>query len=212
MASPYPVPSGRVRVEYRQSNSLFIATLERASTVEEARAILRAIRREMPDATHHVHAMKIGFGASVIEGASDDGEPPGTSGPPALAILRGAPLGDAMLVISRYFGGTKLGTGGLVQAYSAAARAAIDTVPTELKVERQPLLIATPYTHYEKARQLVEEGQGIIEGEDFTDSVELRVRYPVEAVGELLRGLRDLSAGVIRVERLESGEDGPSGG
>ena len=97
--------------------------LAASTTVKEAKAFLAAVRAEMPDANHHVYAYRVGFGNSVIEGMSDDGEPSGTSGPPVLAVLRGSGIGDVIVVVTRYFGGTKLGTGGLVRAYSDAARA-----------------------------------------------------------------------------------------
>ncbi|HRF96950.1 MAG TPA: YigZ family protein, partial [Aggregatilineales bacterium] len=75
-----------------------------------------------------------GFGASVTEGMSDDGEPAGTAGPPVLAVVRGSKIGDVSLVVTRYFGGTKLGTGGLVRAYSEAAHIALNSLPTTLKI------------------------------------------------------------------------------
>ena len=89
----YRIPIGRVRVEHIVSNSRFIATADRASSVDEAKALLREIREEMPDATHHVYAFQVGHGKSVTEGMSDDGEPSGTAGPPALAVVRGADAG-----------------------------------------------------------------------------------------------------------------------
>ncbi len=101
------------------------------TTVDEAKAFLAAVRAEMPDANHHVYAYRVGFGNSVIEGMSDDGEPSGTSGPPVLAVLRGSGIGDVIVVVTRYFGGTKLGTGGLVRAYSEGARAGLESLATD---------------------------------------------------------------------------------
>src|SRR5690348_4882092 len=114
----YRIPAATTRIEHEVSRSRFIATLGNAATVEAARGFIAEIRAEMPDASHHVYAFKVGYGSSVTEGLSDDGEPTGTAGPPVLAVLRGADIGDAALVVTRYFGGTKLGTGGLVRAYS----------------------------------------------------------------------------------------------
>ncbi|MCC5875310.1 MAG: YigZ family protein [Candidatus Sumerlaeia bacterium] len=209
--SGYPVPRRRVRVEHRQSNSRFIATLDRASTVEEAREQLRHVREEMPDASHHVHAMKVGHGASVIEGTSDDGEPAGTSGPPMLAVLRGSDIGDAILVVTRYFGGTKLGTGGLVQAYSEAARLALAAVETELKVDRVPISFSIPYTFYDRVKILLETGGAIIEGEDFSDVVSVDALFPVEGLGDFGEQLRELTAGSVSIIRRDEAGD-PSAG
>ena len=199
--SRYRIPKARTRVETRVSNSRFIATIGPAFSVAEAQACLREMRAEMPDATHHVYAFKIGYGASVSEGLSDDGEPSGTAGPPTMAVLRGADVGDAVLVITRYFGGTKLGTGGLVAAYSGAAKAAIAALETEEKVTRVRLEIAIPYPLLERVRLLLMEHESILEAEEFAAEVRLRFQIPQEHVGDLTRQLGDLSAGRV-VPRL----------
>jgi len=120
MSQRYPIPAQTVRTETTIKRSRFIATLGYANTVVAARTFIQQIRAEMPDATHHVYAFRIGYGGSVIEGLSDDGEPAGTAGKPVMAVIRGADLGDVVIVVTRYFGGTKLGTGGLVRAYIGA--------------------------------------------------------------------------------------------
>lgn len=199
----YPIPKGVTRIETRASNSRFIATLGPASTVEEARAFLRSIREEMPDATHHVHAMRVGYGASVTEGMSDDGEPAGTSGPPALAVLRGADLGDVILVITRYFGGTKLGTGGLVAAYGGAAKEAVAAAKTELKIKRIGIHLAVPYALYERIRQAVEAREGLIDDEVFAADVVIRARIPEESFDDLDEAIQGLSAGKARPQRTD---------
>jgi uncharacterized YigZ family protein len=124
----YPIPGETTRVEILVVNSRFIATIAEARTVEEARGFIDRMRHEFHDATHNVYAFRAGYGGSVTEGMSDDGEPPGTAGRPALAVLRGADLGDVALVITRYFGGTKLERG-LVRAAQEAAQAALEALP-----------------------------------------------------------------------------------
>src|SRR5690606_40057186 len=99
----YPIPAQTTRVELRIVNSRFIATAGEARTVEEAKAFIDAIREEFHDATHNVYAYRVGYGATVTEGMSDDGEPAGTAGRPALTVLRGADLGDVVVVVTRYF-------------------------------------------------------------------------------------------------------------
>src|SRR4029078_4802467 len=105
--------------------------------------------------THHVYAYLIGHGATTTLGMSDDGEPPGTAGRPAMAVLKGSGLGDVALVITRYFGGTLLGTGGLVRAYGDAAKAVLALLPREEKIDRRELSITLPYTAYEPTRRLI---------------------------------------------------------
>ncbi|MFN2242462.1 MAG: IMPACT family protein, partial [Anaerolineae bacterium] len=113
----YPIPARETRTEIQVLNSRFIATAAPVFSVEEAKAFVTRIRDEFADATHNVPAYLVGYGASVVAHCTDDGEPSGTAGRPALAVLRGSGLGDVAVVVTRYFGGTKLGTGGLVRAY-----------------------------------------------------------------------------------------------
>ena len=199
----YRIPKKRARVEVRASNSRFIATIAPASTLRAAQTLLREIRAEMPDATHHVYAFKVGYGASITEAMSDDGEPSGTSGPPALAVLRGADIGDVALVITRYFGGTKLGTGGLVQAYSAAAKAALAAVETEEKVERVRLEVTLPYAVLELARRVFAQQECLIETEAFGQAVTIRFRLPIERRTALTQALHNLTAGQATPTEVE---------
>jgi uncharacterized YigZ family protein len=119
----YTIPARETRAEIKVVNSRFVATVAPVFSVDAAKAFIARVRREFADATHNVPAYLIGHGASVIAHCNDDGEPSGTAGRPALAVLRGSGLGDVAVVVTRYFGGTKLGTGGLVRAYSGAVRA-----------------------------------------------------------------------------------------
>lgn len=191
----YRVPTGFHRVETEVARSRFIASVSRATTVEEARAFITQIRAEMPDASHHVYAFRAGYGSSVIEGMSDDGEPSGTAGPPVLSVLRGGEIGDIVIVVTRYFGGTKLGTGGLVRAYSEAAHIALNSLPTEKKIEKRLLGIEIPYSLFEQTRVLVAEYNGVIEDEDFAADVTILARFTLDNVEPFSSALRDLSAG-----------------
>ena len=180
MTKPYLVPLNEIRREHKVLNSLFIATLAPAFSIEEARAFMARIRKEFADATHNVPVYIIGGGNTVTEYFSDDGEPSGTSGKPALTVLRGSGLGDAVLVITRYFGGTLLGTGGLVKAYTESAQLVADAVG---RGKRQPVhvvLLAIPYNLLERIRLAVTRHRGEIQGEDFAGDITLTIRLPVE--------------------------------
>jgi len=140
----YPIPAKETRVEIMVVNSRFIATLAPVFTVEEAKAFVSRIKDEFSDATHNVPAYVVGHGNSVIAHANDDGEPAGTAGRPALAVLQGSGLGDAGVVVTRYFGGTKLGTGGLVRAYSDAVRAVLEAAPRAERVPTHTVMLVDP--------------------------------------------------------------------
>ncbi|MEN9935798.1 MAG: hypothetical protein RLZZ387_2377 [Chloroflexota bacterium] len=196
------VPAGRARVELRFVNSRFIGTAGPAATVDEAKAFIAAVRAEMPDATHHVPAYVIGHGASKTEGMSDDGEPSGTAGRPALAVVRGSGLGDVVVVITRYFGGTLLGTGGLVQAYGDTTKAVLTALPREEKIERRTLAVSISYAAFEPARRLIAAHEGVITDEDFAADVTLFVTLPLARVAGLALELREATAGQAVVEEI----------
>ena len=193
------IPAARVRTELVVTRSRFIATVGPAASVNDARAFIAAIRAEMPTANHHVYAYAIGHGATTTLGQSDDGEPSGTSGRPALAVLCGAGLGDAVLVITRYFGGTKLGTGGLVKAYGDAAKAVLLDLPRAEKITRQTLTVDLPYPAYEAARRLTGTHAGRIVAETFAHGVTLRLELPAAQVAAFTQAVIDASAGAARV-------------
>ena len=202
----YPIPKQQARTEIRVSNSRFIATIAPAATSQAAQEFIRSIRAEMPDATHHVYAFRVGYGSSIREGMSDDGEPSGTSGPPALAVLRGTDIGDVVLVITRYFGGTKLGTGGLVSAYTAAAKAAIAILETEEKVTRVEVAFNLPYPLLETAKRLLPTLEAETVNENFAADVELHIRLPEEHLAKFERALADMSGGKITPRRMDDTE------
>ncbi len=197
MSDGYPIPAQTHRVETAVSNSRFFTTINRVETVAEARAFLAAVRAEMPDANHHVYAYRVGFGNSVIEGMSDDGEPSGTSGPPVLAVLRGSGIGDVIVVVTRYFGGTKLGTGGLVRAYGDAARAGLETLPTERKIEKRVLGIEIPYHYFDRVKRLITQHGGAVDEETFAADVTILASFPVDSVEGFSAALIELTNGTV---------------
>lgn len=200
----YPIPAETIRIENRVINSRFIATIGPAQTVEAAKAFIAAVRQEMPDATHHVYAYRIGYGSSVTEGMTDDGEPSGTAGPPVLAVLRGADLGDVVIVVTRYFGGTKLGTGGLVRAYGDAARAALAALPLDRRIARSTIGIEIDYSLYERLERLLPEYEAVIDDREFAAGVTLYVTLPTDQLEALTQAILDLTAGRVRPTLLDA--------
>jgi uncharacterized YigZ family protein len=195
MACGYPIPASQTRVATSVSNSRFICTVGEARSVEAAQSFIQHVKAELFDASSHAYAYRIGFGASVIDGCSDGGEPSGTAGRPMLAVLQGSGLGDVVAVVSRYFGGAKLGTGGLVRAFSGALKAALDALPRTERIARRRFLIAIPYPLYERTRRLL--GAATIEAEQFGLQVQLQLAVAEHEVAALQRALCELSAGQI---------------
>ena len=201
--NPYHIPAAPAETELLVVNSRFIASLSPAFSVEEARAFQKSIRQRFPDATHHVPAFVIGHGNSVITHCSDDGEPSGTAGRPALAVLQGSGLGDAAVVVTRYFGGTLLGTGGLVKAYGDAVREVLKLVRRAVKVPTTTIGLQLPYALFEQVQRLAAAHGGEQLESQFLADVTLVLRFRDEQLDAFLRQLSNLSAGQIQPVVLE---------
>jgi uncharacterized YigZ family protein len=202
--TPYSVPAREMRRELTISNSRFISSLAPAFSVDEAKAFIARIKAEFPDASHNVPVFIIGHGDSETAHCSDAGEPSGTAGRPALAVLRGSGLGDVVVVVTRYFGGTKLGTGGLVRAYSEAVRLVVEAVPRAEKVLTHTLMLVFPYTYLERVRLLVAVQSGTVLDEEFTVDVTLTARLTVEKLPAFQAALSDLTKGKVQAEVIET--------
>ena len=203
----YRIPAAETRVEITVVNSQFIATLAPAFSVEQAKAFIRRVRAEFHDATHNVPAYVIGHGNSVIAHSNDDGEPSGTAGRPALAVLQGSGLGDAAVVVTRYFGGTKLGKGGLVRAYGDAVRAVLQKTPLAQKTPTHTVMLALPYSLLEQVRLLVDETRGKILDETFGADVTLTLQFPIDFLHPFQAALTEISRGKLSAEIIETNPD-----
>ena len=206
MKTSYPIPARESRAEITVVNSRFIATVTPAFSVDEARQFIARMRAEFSDASHNVPAFIIGGGSSVITHCSDDGEPSGTAGRPALAVLSGSGLGDAAAVITRYFGGTKLGTGGLVHAYSESMRTVLNILPRAIRVPTHTVMLVLPYNWLERVRLLAPAHQGQILDEDFGADITLTLRFAIDRFDGFQHALLQASNGQLQAEIIESGQ------
>ena len=202
----YPIPATERRIENSILNSRFIASVAPALSVEEARLFITRIKTEYPEATHHVPAYIIGFGSSVISHCTDDGEPQGTAGRPVLAVLSGSGFGDIVVVVTRYFGGTRLGTGGLVRAYSEAVRQVLADLPRTEKVTTYTILVAAPYAWYDRLQTLNLSHHGKVLEQDFAADITLTIQLPVEHFPEYQRALSDASRGSLQAVIINTQE------
>lgn len=202
----YSIPITEIRREHEVVNSRFIATLAPVANVPEARAFIARIKKEFADASHNVPAYIIGGGNTVTEFCSDDGEPAGTAGKPALAVLRGSGLGDVAAVITRYFGGTLLGTGGLVKAYTESTQLVVNAVGRGRRVPVHVVMLVFPYYLLERIRTLAARQHAEILGEDYAADITMTLRLPIGSFDPFQNGLRELSAGRINAEIVETTE------
>ena len=190
------------RGEVVEKKSRFIAQVSPVKNEEEALQFIARIRKENRDARHNCYAYVTGPDGS-IEKFSDDGEPSKTAGMPMLDLLRKRGLKNVCVVVTRYFGGILLGTGGLVRAYTAACTAGLDACVT---AERQQGVLATwtvDYGLYGKLQYLAEEEGLYPQGCDFGEAVTLRLLLPAEKADRIIRKVREMSAGKAEPADLE---------
>ena len=203
--SRYPVPGRTHRVVEHIKRSRFVTTIARASTADEAAAVVRAISAEFMDSTHNCWAYVIGPPGSTSKvGMSDAGEPHGTAGRPMLAALLHSGVGDIVAVVTRYYGGTKLGTGGLVRAYGGGVQQALVTLPLIEKIEFAGLTLDVDYQRAGAVQQLFAAFEVEILSQRFDAGAHFEIRLPEarleafrQAVLDATRGQARLSAAAV---------------
>ena len=194
----YIVPYQDAESEFTEKRSRFITHLYKVETEAEARARIEEMKKKYYDARHNCWCYLLQEGGVVRY--SDDGEPQGTAGMPALNVLQKEELIDCVLVVTRYFGGILLGGGGLVRAYSHAAKIAVDAGGIVTRAECSIVKIRCDYTFYGRLASLIPEQGGIVEDTAFEDAVTVKMRIPQELEPAFETRLVDLSNGTCRGE------------
>jgi len=199
----YLTLAGELRHEGpKVKGSRFVATVAPVTDEEEAKALLARVRRELHDARHHGSAWRLGPAGDRFR-SSDDGEPSGSTGKPILAAIEGRELTDVAVIVTRWFGGTKLGVGGLVRAYGGAAAEALDLAPV-LRVElRRRFRLRFPYECTGPVQGMLSELGLEPEGGDWGEEVELRLAVPLGQCEVLLAAFTERTAGRGAIQELE---------
>lgn len=188
-----------------EKKSEFIGYAKPVSSEEEAIEYIKGIRKKHADARHNVYAYVIGNTTRY----SDDGEPQGTAGMPVLDIIRKTGFTDAVIVVTRYFGGILLGTGGLVRAYSAAAKAAAEAAHIVTYEAYDEVSFVCTYADYPKIEKDLARFPVIIDGVDFTDTVTVRLAVKEDSTASLAEHLQEMSAGRIELNKTGTRFDCP---
>lgn len=192
----YPIPAARHRIEQVIERSRFICTLVPARTAAEAQAFVKEMNAEFPDATHNCWAYVVGPPGSTSQvGMSDDGEPHGTAGRPMLTVLLHSGIGDVAAVVTRYYGGTKLGTGGLVKAYGGAVQEALVALPRAERVEYATVAIDAAYPAVSALLQLWPVHEAQVLAEEYGASARFTLRVPEGNVAALRAAVMDATRG-----------------
>ncbi len=199
--SRFFIPAKRLRLEQIIKKSRFIVTLEHVQNAEEARAFIAGVQEEFLDATHNCWAWQAGAaGESSAVGMSDDGEPHGTAGRPMLGILLHSQVGEIAAVVTRYFGGTKLGTGGLVRAYSTMVQLGLDNLEVKEKIAPAYLQLVLEYSVVTPFKRILDDFEVSILQEDYAEKVSFQLVLPQEREEDFVQAVNDMSNGQCIIE------------
>ncbi len=198
----YYIPTQPSEAELVEKRSRFIGQVWRVSSEEEARARIEEVRRKHYDARHHCWCFRLREGD--VERYSDDGEPQGTAGQPMLNVFQREGVTDVVCVVTRYFGGILLGAGGLVRAYTQAAKDALDAAGISVVRRWVAMEVPCTYAQFESMRREVAAFGGVVENIDYGADILLSALIPEEQAAPFAARVLDVSAGTVEV--LEAGE------
>jgi len=196
----YLVPAGYGEAEFTEKHSRFVGRVWRTDTEEQALELLRQTREKHRDATHNVYAYIIRD--NNITRYSDDGEPSGTSGMPTLNVFAAGEITNVCCVITRYFGGTLLGVGGLVRAYTKTAKLALDAAGIARMAQWREVLLSCDYSFYERAKRLLEEHEALLKDTNFGTDVAIEALVREDRADGFALKLADLSNGRAICEKV----------
>ena len=195
--SALKVPAGHGESEYVEKRSSFLGVVEPVSSEEEARAVIAAVKKQHRDARHNCWCYLIQGGA---ERYSDDGEPQGTAGIPMLEVFRKAGVSNAVCVVTRYFGGVLLGAGGLLRAYTKAAKDALENAGITEVIPMRELTLRCPYSLLDRIRPEIAAAEAEILATDYAADITLSVRIPEAKADSFSERIFDLTSGTVRCE------------
>lgn len=201
----YPVLAARARGETIVERSRFVATADRCDSIEVARAFVAEVERELGPATHHCFAFVVGPPGSLARvGHSDAGEPHGTAGRPMLDVLLGSGIGDVAVVVSRWFGGVKLGTGGLARAYGDAVKRVLESAVVRERIDWIAVRLRFDYDKRKYVDHVHPRFEVEVLDARYAERVEETVRVPREALARARDAWRDAASGRIEIDVLDS--------
>lgn len=208
MSTSYQIPDLAPEAIHREEEvirrSRFIVSLAHTPDPDTAKAFIDRIRREFPDATHNCWAYAAGApGQTSQVGYSDDGEPHGTAGRPMLTMLLHGGVGELSAVVTRYFGGIKLGTGGLVRAYQGMVKLGLETLPTREHMIASRLEVILDYPHITLFRRMLQDYRASVIEEDFGVDATYRLLLPSQNIEALEKALMELTEGAVLISRLD---------
>ena len=208
MSEAYLVPNLAPDEIHREEDvvrrSRFIVSIARVSSTEEAKAFIERIRAEHPTATHNCWAFNAGAPEDTAQvGASDDGEPQGTAGRPMLTVLLHSGVGEIAAVVTRYFGGTLLGTGGLVRAYQGSVKQGLDSLPVVLREDMQRFVVSIEPHQVSDFQHFLADAKGRVLTSDFRFDATFEVEVPKPHAQSFADRMMEVTAGEALIDWIE---------
>ena len=201
---PYRVISAPVKGEYEEKKSKFICYLKPVASEEEASDFIASVKKKHYDARHNCSCFILGPDKEITR-SSDDGEPSGTAGKPMLEVLIGADLTNVVAVVTRYFGGVLLGTGGLVRAYSEAVRNALSSATLQSVEFCIDFEVVAGYDLINPIQRLIKNQNIFLLSNEYSEKVSFKLRVKKDDYEEILKKLTEISLGRISVSELGEG-------
>ena len=196
------------KAEIKVKSSRFIACAEPVQNEEQCKRFIARYQKQYHDATHVCFAYRTGVGEHSVYRFSDAGEPAGTAGAPIFKVIEGADLTDILILVIRYFGGAKLGIGGLVRAYTDAARAVLEEIVTVRKIIAKPLYFQVEYDFINPVLRELSARQAEIITQNYADKIEFHISVPVNKWKLLKNNLTNITSGKVIYLPLHKKETG----
>lgn len=205
MNKPYQIAINSVEHETIVNRSRFICYLYPCTSIEEAKVFVKQLQQDQPQASHHCSAfLTKAADDSLGYGYSDDGEPSGTAGKPMLAVLQGGGVGQVCAVVVRYFGGTKLGTGGLQRAYGDSVRQALTFLQSKTKIAMAAKTLACQYSQVDDVLHIINQVEGQVIEQEYLQHVRFNLLIPLAQLKEVEQRLQTLSAGELKLKAVNA--------
>tara|TARA_R110000803_G_scaffold68646_5_gene130634 strand:+ start:47851 stop:48474 length:624 start_codon:yes stop_codon:yes gene_type:complete len=203
VSTPYVIAADEIIDETIVTRSRFICYLKPCTSAADAKAFIKSLQALHPQANHHCYAFIAGRPEnSQLYGFSDDGEPSGTAGKPMLSMLIGSQIGELCAVVVRYFGGTKLGPGGLQRAYGGSVKQALAVLPTKLKIPMVRKTLACQYSQVNDVLYYIGQFGGEIIRQDYNENIVLTLALPDEKLEFFQLQLQTMSAGQLTLQPI----------
>ncbi|MBL4900419.1 MAG: YigZ family protein [Colwellia sp.] len=204
MRKDYQIAVNQVEHETVVNRSRFICYLSPCTNIEQAKTQVKLLQQSHPQASHHCYAfLTKAANDSLGYGYSDDGEPSGTAGKPMLAVLQGGGVGEVCAVVVRYFGGTKLGTGGLQRAYADSVRQALIFLQAKTKIAMAAKTLACQYSQVDDVLHIISQAEGQVVEQEYMQQVQFGLLIPEAKLALVAQKLQTLSAGKLVLTNLK---------